>query len=401
LRGNEIIMTAQAMLGQAMAKHQAGDFDSAETLYEKILSQDPFDADALNLLGVLALQRGKVNHACDLIQRAIAASPRIAEYHYNLGQALKGKGDVDGAINCFRQSLALNPGLQIADEHLRGLIPDEAVHSSGKDFRHTELKRFEVVQQVIDRIKGQTYLEIGIDTGESFVNIRVGRKIGIDPIPTYNLINQSLSEFNIDYFKYATAGVDNSSELTLTARSAQSFGQLKPGETAECHYTTSDMFFEQKAAALFSAEKIDVAFVDGLHTYEQTYQDVLNVLSHLSTNGVILMHDCNPPTESSAYPAASWEAAAKMNLPGWDGRWCGDVWKAVIQLRATRDDLNIFVLDCDFGIGVVTKRKPDLMLDYSTDQIRSMTFSDLRHNRKQLLNLKSQAYLYQFLDTLR
>jgi tetratricopeptide (TPR) repeat protein len=394
-------MTAQAMLGQAMAKHKAGDLDSAKTLYEKILSQDPSDTDALNLLGVLALQRGDWNHACDLIERAIAAAPRIAEYRHNLGQALKGKGDVGGARDCFRQALALNPGLKVAEEHLKELIPEDDSQSSGGDLRHAEMKRFEVVQRVIDRISGRTYLEIGIDTGESFVNIRADRKIGIDPVPTYNLINQSLSAFDIDYFKYTAACAGKSSELMLTARSAQVIGQSKQGATAECHYMTSDMFFEQKADSLFSFEKIDVAFVDGLHTYAQTYQDVLNVLAHLNPNGVILMHDCNPPTESAAYPAPSWEDAAKMGLPGWDGRWCGDVWKAVVQLRSTRNDLNIFVLDCDFGIGVVTRNQPETMLEYSAGQIRSMTFDDLRNRRIKMLNLKPQEYLFEFLDNLK
>jgi tetratricopeptide (TPR) repeat protein len=398
---SDIIMTVQATLGQAMAKHKAGDLDSAETLYEKILSQDSSDADALNLLGVLALQRGNLNLACDLIQRAIAVAPQIAEYYHNLGQVLKAKGDVDGARECFRQSLALNPGLQIAEEHLRELVSGEDIQYSNKDLKHTEMKRFEVVQQVIDRINGRTYLEIGIDTGESFGNIRIGRKIGIDPVPTHNLINQTLSVFDIDYFRYSMAGASNSSELMLTARSGRDLDELKPGETAECYYMTSDLFFEQKAPSVFSPDKIDVAFIDGLHTYEQTYQDVLNVLSHLNTKGVILMHDCNPPTDSSAYPAASWQDAAKMNLPGWDGLWCGDVWKAVVHLRATRDDLNVFVLDCDFGLGVVTRNKPDAMLDYSTDQIKSMIFDDLGRNRKRLLNLKPQEYLFEFLDTYR
>ena len=394
-------MTVQATLGQAMAKHKAGDLCSAETLYEKILSQDPSDADAMNLLGVLALQRGKLNQACELIQRAIAVAPQIAEYHHNLGQALKQKGDVDGAINCYRQSLALNPSLQIAQEHLRELISDEAIQYSDEQPKYAEMKRFEVVQQVIDRINGRTYLEIGIDKGESFGNIRAGRKIGVDPVPTHNLIDQTLSVFDIDCFRYTTAGAGNSSELMLTARSTQAFGHLKQSETAECHYMTSDLFFEKKADALFSSEKIDVAFVDGLHTCEQAHQDVLNILSHLNTNGVILMHDCSPPTDSSAIPASSWEDAAKMNLPGWNRQWCGDVWKAVVQLRATRDDLNVFVLDCDFGIGVVTRNKPDAMLDYSTDQIKSMTFDDLDRSRKRLLNLKPQEYLFEFLDTYR
>ena len=81
--------------------------------------------------------------------------------------------------------------------------------------------------------------------------------------------------------------------------------------------------------------------------------------------------------------------------------WCGDVWKTIVHLRSTRKDLNIFVLDCDFGIGVVSKGSPDKWLDYSADQIKAMNFDDLNGNRDDLLNLKPQEYLYEFLGTIR
>ena len=96
---------------------------------------------------------------------------------------------------------------------------------------------------------------------------------------------------------------------------------MRPGETSELFYETSDMFFEKHATELFSKDPLNVAFVDGLHTWEQTYQDVLNCLNYLSDNGVILMHDCNPPTAATAHPAESWQAAAEMGLPGlWEGQ---------------------------------------------------------------------------------
>ncbi|TAG85607.1 MAG: class I SAM-dependent methyltransferase, partial [Oscillatoriales cyanobacterium] len=124
-------------------------------------------------------------------------------------------------------------------------------------------------------------------------------------------------------------------------------------------------------------ERFDVAFIDGLHTYEQSLQDVLNTLDNLNENGVIVMHDCKPPHVLAACPAQSLQAAIDMNVPGWDGNWCGDVWKTICDLRSNRKDLRVFVLDCDFGLGIVMKGKPDIDLNLSKDELDKMTYEDV------------------------
>jgi hypothetical protein len=53
--------------------------------------------------------------------------------------------------------------------------------------------------------------------------------------------------------------------------------------------TTSDEFF----ATLRPSKRYDVAFIDGLHTFEQTYRDVINTFAHLRS-GVILIDDTVP-----------------------------------------------------------------------------------------------------------
>jgi tetratricopeptide (TPR) repeat protein len=396
----EPMMSPQTLLRKAMQKHRDGDVESAKVHYEQILVQSPNDADALNLLGVLSLQCGNLLKASDFIQRAIDIEPNVAEYHHNLGQVLIKSGNLNGARACYRKSLALDPDLENARNQLNTFGMKGAAIEPNEQHLRKEMRRYQVVQHVIDGIKGRAYLEIGLAEGYTFANTRIARKVGVDPVPTAKLINQLLNIFNIDYFSVCTAGNPLSSDLKLTATTGQAITQLPVGESAELFFMTSDSFFKDKADALFQSEKIDVAFVDGLHTYEQTYRDVSNVLDHLNDNGVILMHDCNPPTCASAAPARSWEEAEKMNPLGWNRMWCGDVWKSIIHLRAVRNDLNIFVLDCDFGIGVVTKGKPGQQLDFTVDQIKGMTFDDLNANRRSLINLKPQSYLFEFLDTI-
>lgn len=390
-------MSVESLLTEAMAKHRAGDLDAAETIYQNILSIDPGDPDALNLLGVLSLQSAKLDEAAHLIRKAIVIDPTIAEYHYNLGEVLRHRGDRTAAMDSYRKSLEIDPQMGIAQNQLDQLAPLPEVTPIEPEATGRPLKRYEVIQAVIDRIGAKNYLEIGIDSGETFVNISADRKYGVDPVPTNDLINKLLNNCGISYFQYASVGSQNTIEINLNATN-QLPGDMPANKNSDFYYETSDHFFARHAPLLFKDTLVDVAFLDGLHTYQQTYIDVANTLDYISSGGIILMHDCNPPTEASAYPAPSWEEAAGMNIPGWDGRWCGDVWKSIVRLRTTRDDLKVFVLDCDFGIGVVYRGKPEGKLDYSIPEIEKMTYADLQQDREKVLNLKPQEYLYEFLQ---
>ena len=139
---------------------------------------------------------------------------------------------------------------------------------------------------------------------------------------------------------------------------------------------------------------IDVAFVDGLHTYGQSLFDVENCLRYLNRNGVILLHDCNPPSEAAATVARSWEDVSKMNPPNWNGAWTGDVWKTIVHLRSCRADLNVGVMDCDFGIGVAFRNRQESLLPYTPDNIQRLSYADLDEHRFAFLGLFLPSELF-------
>ena len=222
------------------------------------------------------------------------------------------------------------------------------------------IDRILIIQNIINQKKANIYLEIGVYTGACFLNINAPKKIAVDP----KILIKKKKKRKIKYYEM-----------------------------------TSDEFFEKEEKMLIK-HGLDVVFLDGLHTYEQSSKDVLNCLKYLNENGVIVMHDCNPQSETMAFPANSIEHAKSLNLPGWEGKWSGDVWKTVVYLRSNYDDLNIFVLDYDYGIGIITKGKQDSSLKYSIEEIRNLTYNDLEKNRKNLLNLKSIEYFNNFLEKL-
>ena len=100
-------------LNEALEHHQSGDLDRAARSYEAALAADPTDADALHLLGLVALQRGDAGRAAGLIVGRAAASgptwtPRSCP---GLAEAYWEPGDIDRVIACAaRATLLLDPG---------------------------------------------------------------------------------------------------------------------------------------------------------------------------------------------------------------------------------------------------------------------------------------------------
>lgn len=224
------------------------------------------------------------------------------------------------------------------------------------------MRRVEVIQQVIQKRQSRSYLEIGVAEAKTFASIVAHIKIAVDP------------------------------ELRIFATRRKFFERFLPGRKTFCYPMTSDEFFARHG----KKHRIDVAFIDGLHTHVQSLRVVHNCLRILRPNGVILMHDCSPTSETMAYPALSIREAANAKLPNWNGLWCGDVWKTIVYLRSSCYDLNVFVLDTDFGIGVITRGMPVSMIQ--VPDVNELSYFDLEQNRTELLNLKHPSFLYQWLD---
>ena len=127
---------ADALL-EALNLHRAGRLDEAEALYRSILAATPNNADCLNLLGAVALQRGDHQRALDFIQCAIAVRTDRPAYYCNLAAACRGLGRFDEAIEASKSALAIQPDLPDAYLNL-GLAHQGAQHwlDAEQAFRH-------------------------------------------------------------------------------------------------------------------------------------------------------------------------------------------------------------------------------------------------------------------------
>jgi tetratricopeptide (TPR) repeat protein len=105
-------------LALGLELHERGLLDQAAQHYRKVLAAEPENADALHLLGVVALQQGDHVRAADWIGRAIARNPRVAAYHANLAEVYRGLGQLDRAVACCRVALGLQPNYPEACNNL-------------------------------------------------------------------------------------------------------------------------------------------------------------------------------------------------------------------------------------------------------------------------------------------
>ena len=192
--------------------------------------------------------------------------------------------------------------------------------------------RTDIITHIVEKYGAKTYLEIGVRNGkENFNLIKVEDKDGVDPAPV----------------------------------------------TPVNYQMTSDEFFNNHAK-----DKIyDVIFVDGLHTGTQVYKDVMNAINYLNPNGFIILHDCNPPTE---YHARSYDEYLKSR-----GEWNGDVFKGFIKLKKELVNWNCFVVDEDFGCGVITKNGLNGVIHKLLDIPESIDWEYFNNNRVDLLSLVS------------
>lgn len=226
------------------------------------------------------------------------------------------------------------------------------------------MNRLEVIQALMRQKGLKNYLEIGVENGHIFFRIKSNFKVAVDP------------HFIFD--------------------ASRRFGKaiLNPYNLNNQYFEkTSDAFFAQDAQRVFAGQKLQIALIDGMHEYQFALRDVENTLQYLDSKGIIVMHDCNPQSAGAAGRFEDWET----------GEWNGDVWRTIIHLRSQRPDLHVFVLDCDQGLGIVTRHDSvsattEPTLNFAPDQIQHLTYDELNTNRTAWLNLKPETYFYEYFN---
>src|SRR5262249_12449398 len=110
--------TIPQALATAVHLHRTSDLNGAEEVCRQILLADPRQANTLNLLGLIAYQRGQPDIAINYMTRAIEANPSLAQIHANLGLVYEAVGKLQEAVACCQRALSLEPDYADAHNHL-------------------------------------------------------------------------------------------------------------------------------------------------------------------------------------------------------------------------------------------------------------------------------------------
>lgn len=195
---------------------------------------------------------------------------------------------------------------------------------------------------------------------------------GLQPANRISLCNHMIVKNHLaSYLEIGTRNKAHMNDQILAKRRAS----VDPDPAAEPEYLmTSDDYFAKHD------EKFDLIFIDGLHTGAQVRRDIDNALAALTPRGVILLHDLNPPT--------AFHAREIYEVNGDQPNWNGTSWEGFAWHRKHSKHLEMYVVDVDWGVGVVRPGQQDLW-DGPTEG-----YENLEKNRKKLLNLISvRAFL--------
>jgi hypothetical protein len=231
--------------------------------------------------------------------------------------------------------------------------------------------RFDVINFLIKVNGYQNYLEIGLDRGVCFCSIRCKHKTGVDP------------DFKIPFLRNIKSKIFYPYNI---------FSKVFKLE--------SDHFFSDYGFKLYDKKSLDIALVDGLHTFDQSLKDIVNCLKVLSNDGIVVVHDCIPPHQEAAIQAKNIDEAKTKASEEWTGEWCGDVWKSMVYLnKYHQDDLNIRIISSDYGIGLIQKINDNEITinDEAKELISSVTYSDferLINNQLQIIRPSEFMKIY-------
>ncbi len=210
------------------------------------------------------------------------------------------------------------------------IFKEKDIGSLNLDFGDKPSREF-ITQSIIDKKNFKSYLEIGCRDDDLFSKINCRKKIGVDPV---------------------------------------SGGTLR---------MTSDNFFIQ------NSEKFDCIFIDGLHKYHQVKKDIVNSLSSLNPDGIVLLHDCLP------------DDIFKQAIPRCKKHWNGDVWKSIVEFR-TNPEVDVYTCYADQGIGVIFNRKNRNLLKIDKKDFSNLKFKDYFYNYKSWMNVISFDKLIKIVD---
>jgi hypothetical protein len=301
----------EQLLEIADSHRQAGRLDDAEAAYRAILRAQPLNPEANYNLGSLLVQSSQPQAALPLLQTALDMNSSNGQYRLNLAACQVQLQAWDKAEALLHNAEEKGMELPLVTNLLCQI-------AAGKRF--AGYNYLDWLNWLHLAVKPKTYVEIGVESGQS-----------------------------LQFSKCKSVGIDPAIQIFYSQESWVKLYKL----------TSDDFFVQHDLRKVLGAEFVDMAFIDGLHTFDQALKDFINIERHAHSATVVVFHDIFPVTAITA----SRERKSFF--------WLGDTWKVVLILKEMRPDLKICTLPAfPSGLTLVTGLNGNSkLLSQEVDQI--------------------------------
>lgn len=185
-------------------------------------------------------------------------------------------------------------------------------------------------------------------------------------------LNKLISDNN--YLNYLEIGIDdckNYNNIVIDNKISVDCTDLRGCKPT--FQMNSDDFF------LINKSKFDIIFIDGMHTFEVSYRDLINSLNVLYKNGVIVLHDTFP------------KKYEHQTVPATDPCWTGDVWKTILRAQLEIQNISIITYDIESGISLVKKDENNT----NKKKLEPIYYYEyFTKNYNDILNIKEFPYVF-------
>lgn len=309
---------------------QAGNASISGELSHRLMEAAPDSPTALSLAAALDFSQGDIGAAIQLIESALRLDPTNLSANFEATRIYLGAGQPKRAALHSQRVLDAFPDFP----GLRDLYSKCA-------FANTDYRAF--LPLVHESLAPAVYLETGVENGRSFKHARgADIAIGIDP------------------------------HMGKAPPEYREWGRL-------FEMTSDDFFAAGHYEETCGDRRIDFAFIDGMHLFEYTLRDFINIERRAHAKSVVLIHDIIPMNATMG---------ARLRQTG---TWMGDVWKIMIALTRYRPDLALTVIDAGpSGLAVIRGLDPSsqvLSAKYA-EIVADLTDMPLEHGFLERLQIK-------------
>ncbi|GAB4137823.1 MAG: hypothetical protein Tsb009_05590 [Planctomycetaceae bacterium] len=115
----------ETVLHLASVFQECGQYRKAAELLNDLLADNAKSVDALNLLGIIRREQGRIEESESCFRRALEMSPSSAETWCNLGNTLKQQRKDSEAIDAYERALQHRPNLAVVHANLSSMYESE------------------------------------------------------------------------------------------------------------------------------------------------------------------------------------------------------------------------------------------------------------------------------------